>query len=123
MFYFSPNDLEHVLGSSTPRPSSNSSSTTLPTDPIDISDLFFQCVTTQIVIPIQWKCDGDPDCYDGSDEENCGDPKNCKDNEYQCKDRSTCIPERWKCDGEKDCSDGSDEHGEHCFTRLFQEGL
>lgn len=31
----------------------------------------FQCKNGHC-IPIRWQCDADPDCMDGSDEENCG---------------------------------------------------
>lgn len=41
------------------------------------------------------KCDGTPDCDDGSDEEDC--PSiNCKDTEFRCSDHE-CILKRWVC--------------------------
>lgn len=36
----------------------------------------FQCKNGHC-IPIRWRCDADPDCMDGSDEENCGSAGKC----------------------------------------------
>lgn len=36
----------------------------------------FQCKNGHC-IPIRWRCDADPDCMDGSDEENCGSSGKC----------------------------------------------
>lgn len=32
----------------------------------------YLCPSGDMCIPIKWKCDGDPDCRDGSDEKECG---------------------------------------------------
>uniref|UniRef100_A0A8B9ZIS3 Very low-density lipoprotein receptor n=1 Tax=Anas platyrhynchos TaxID=8839 RepID=A0A8B9ZIS3_ANAPL len=72
----------------------------------------FPCSNGEHCIPLLWKCDGDEDCSDGSDESLCH-MRTCRVNEISCGPQSTqCIPVSWKCDGEKDCDSGEDE--ENC---------
>ncbi|VDM56602.1 unnamed protein product [Angiostrongylus costaricensis] len=85
-------------------------------------------------IPRSWRCDGDIDCKDKEDEQNCtvDGQIQCGPEEFHCaKDQpvpafktahQTCIPSRWVCDGEFDCEDRSDERDcpdVHCTENQF----
>ncbi|CAL1298853.1 unnamed protein product [Larinioides sclopetarius] len=59
-------------------------------------------------IPRAYACDGDFDCTDRSDEQNCDYQYQCQPNEFQC-DNKKCVLKVWRCDGDNDCGDNSDE--------------
>lgn len=70
----------------------------------------FTCPRSGHCIPQTWVCDGDNDCFDNQDEEDCP-PVTCSSTQFKCSDLKQCIQESYKCDGISDCTDGSDELG------------
>uniref|UniRef100_A0A672ML35 LDL receptor related protein 1 n=1 Tax=Sinocyclocheilus grahami TaxID=75366 RepID=A0A672ML35_SINGR len=71
----------------------------------------FQCRVDGLCIPLRWRCDGDTDCMDLSDEKNCEGVTHMCDPavKFGCRDSARCISKAWVCDGDSDCEDNSDE--------------
>jgi len=84
------------------------------------SSEYFAC-NNSLCIPKLWHCDGENDCFDGSDEAGCR-RTTCEANMFTCKD-GKCIPPYWRCDFDRDCLDGSDEDGcthQNCTREQFR---
>ncbi|XP_017177065.1 SCO-spondin isoform X4 [Mus musculus] len=63
-------------------------------------------------VPLEWLCDNQDDCGDGSDEEGCA-TSVCGEGQMSCQS-GHCLPLSLICDGQDDCGDGTDEQGCLC---------
>jgi hypothetical protein len=56
-------------------------------------------------IPLSWRCDGQTECSDASDEEDCSE---CRPDQFWCQ-TGQCIAKKHECDGIPQCMDRADE--------------
>ncbi|CAG5895700.1 unnamed protein product [Menidia menidia] len=72
----------------------------------------FPCASGSQCVPEVWRCDGETDCRDGSDEQQCAAP--CGPHQVLCLSGDQCVDYQQLCDGIPHCRDASDESIDNC---------
>ncbi|TWW70528.1 SCO-spondin Precursor [Takifugu flavidus] len=72
----------------------------------------FRCDSGAQCVPQAWRCDGETDCLDGSDEQQCARP--CGPAQVSCMSGDQCVDLLDLCDGTPHCRDASDESVDNC---------
>jgi hypothetical protein len=71
----------------------------------------FKC-KNKACVPESFKCDGEDDCGDNSDEIDCKKSSGnvqCSKDQFSC-ENGKCVEISYRCDGDDDCGDNSDEN-------------
>ncbi|RZC38622.1 Ldl recept a and/or FXa inhibition domain containing protein, partial [Asbolus verrucosus] len=92
---------------------------------IECGDEEFRCEDGQC-IPSHWRCDGQKDCKDASDEPlECIQNQTCRPEQFRCALTKKCLPSGWVCDEDPDCGtsselglDTSDEDPSQCHKEV-----
>ncbi|XP_023080297.1 atrial natriuretic peptide-converting enzyme isoform X4 [Piliocolobus tephrosceles] len=97
---------EHTDCSQFPEENSDNQTCLMPDEYVEeCSPSHFKCRSGRCVL-VSRRCDGQADCDDDSDEENCG----CKERDlWECPSNKQCLKHTVICDGFPDCPDYMDE--------------
>ncbi|XP_005391947.1 PREDICTED: atrial natriuretic peptide-converting enzyme isoform X1 [Chinchilla lanigera] len=89
-----------------PEENSDNQTCLMPNEDVEeCSPSHFKCHSGGCVLAFR-RCDGQADCDDDSDEENCG----CKERDlWECPSNKQCLKHTVICDGFPDCPDNMDE--------------